>query len=38
MMKAEVQWLQKNNLTLLDYDARYTAELLKSNLNSFMFM
>ena len=26
MIKAEVQWLQRNNLTRLDYDARYAAE------------
>ena len=30
MIKAEVQWLQRNELTRLDYDARYAAEL--SNL------
>ena len=23
MIKAEVQWLQRNDLTRLDYDARY---------------
>ena len=26
MVKAEVQWLQRNDLTRLDYDARYAAE------------
>ena len=26
MIKAEVQWLQRNDLTRLDYDARYAAE------------
>ena len=26
MTKAEVQWLQRNDLTRLDYDARYAAE------------
>ena len=26
MMKAQVQWLQRNDLTRLDYDARYAAE------------
>ena len=30
MIKAEVQWLQRNDLTRLDHDARYAAEL--SNL------
>ena len=25
MIKAEVQWLQRNDLTRLDYDARYAA-------------
>ena len=30
MVKAEVQWLQRNDLTRLDYDARNAAEL--SNL------
>ena len=28
MLKAEVQWLQGNDLTQLDYDARYTANNL----------
>ena len=27
MIIAEVQWLQRNDLTRLDYDARYAAEL-----------
>ena len=26
MINAEVQWLQRNDLTRLDYDARYAAE------------
>ena len=26
MIKAGVQWLQRNDLTRLDYDARYAAE------------
>ena len=26
MIKAEVQWLQRNDLTRLDYEARYAAE------------
>ena len=26
MIKAEVLWLQRNDLTRLDYDARYAAE------------
>ena len=26
MIKAELQWLQRNDLTRLDYDARYAAE------------
>ena len=26
IIKAEVQWLQRNDLTQLDYDARYAAE------------
>ena len=26
MIKAEVQWLQRNDLTQLDYDARYAEE------------
>ena len=30
MIKAKVPWLQRNDLTRLDYDARYAAE--KSNL------
>ena len=28
MTKAEVQWLQRNELTQLDYDARYAANNL----------
>ena len=28
MIKAEVQWLHRNDLTGLDYDARYAAENL----------
>ena len=35
MIKAEVQWLQRNDLTRLDYDARYAAEL--SNLTGLDF-
>ena len=28
MIKAEVPWLQRNDLTRLDYDARYAAKIL----------
>ena len=28
MIKAEVPWLQRNDLTRLDYDARYAAKYL----------
>ena len=28
MIKAEVQWLQRNDLTRLDYDARYAIAML----------
>ena len=35
MIKAEVQWLQRNDLTRLDYDARYAAE--QSNLNGLYY-
>ena len=28
MIKAEVQWLQTNDQTRLDYDVRYAADLI----------
>ena len=31
MIKAEVQWLQINDLTRLDYDARYAADQVVSD-------
>ena len=33
-MTAEVQWLQKNDLTRLDYDARYRIKIYLGIVNS----